>query len=468
MSIQSDGDLPMPPGAGEAVAGDILLENAKRFAKRISGVGFPSYLKNDKGTRVMRIVGLGNPLLDVCSTVDVGYLDKYGLEYNGACVCEPKHKEVFDYLKSGKTEVTKVPGGSCLNTMRVTQWITQSPGATTFLGTVGDDEYGTSLRNEAQIDGLLFPPLIHPTLNTGTCAVLIADQQRSLVADLGASVHFSDKTLEQNPEVLQAIVQASIFYCEGFVFNASPDAIFKLALHAHAELKFFCMNISAAFVPGLHKRHWKRVLPYTHYLFGNGEEAIAFAEAFEWDTTEEEMEIRRQLGEIDPSVDRRVAAVALKLSLQYLADPDRARVVVLTQGANPTILARQGTIKLFPTPYMAVSEIVDTNGSGDAFVGGFLSQLSLGEDLAHCVSYGQRAAKEMLKTSGCTLPEKREMEFVRELASMESETDEEDSFEEPSALRSRALSISASACYVMNTSYSSNPAGGPRTCMDTP
>ena len=407
MSLQSDGleNIPMPQGASEATAGDILLENAKRFAKRISGKGFPSYLKNEKGNRLMRIVGLGNPLLDVCSTVDIGYLDKYELEYNGACVCEPRHKEVFTFLKSNKIDVTKVPGGSCLNTMRVIQWISQVPGATTFLGTVGDDEYGNALRTESQIDGLLFPPLIHPTLNTGTCAVLIAEQQRSLIADLGASIHFSDSTLEHNDTVLQSIIEASMFYCEGFVFNASPDAIFKLALYAHSEIKYFCMNISAAFVPGLHKRHWKRVLPYTHYLFGNGEEAIAFAEAFEWDVTTEINEVTRQLGVVDSSVDVKVVAIALRISLQYLADPDRARVVVLTQGANPTILARQGTVQLFPTPYMDVSEIVDTNGSGDAFVGGFLSQLSLGAELPHCVSYGQKAAKEMLKTSGCTLPE---------------------------------------------------------------
>jgi adenosine kinase len=49
---------------------------------------------------------------------------------------------------------------------------------------------------------------------------------------------------------------------------------------------------------------------------------------------------------------------------------------------------------------------VDTNGAGDAFVGGFLSQLVAGKDTAECVRAGNYAANVVIQRSGCTFPAK--------------------------------------------------------------
>lgn len=44
--------------------------------------------------------------------------------------------------------------------------------------------------------------------------------------------------------------------------------------------------------------------------------------------------------------------------------------------------------------------------AGDAFVGGFFSQLVLGKDIAECVRAGNYAACTIIQQSGCTLPPK--------------------------------------------------------------
>lgn len=52
------------------------------------------------------------------------------------------------------------------------------------------------------------------------------------------------------------------------------------------------------------------------------------------------------------------------------------------------------------------SKVIDANGAGDAFVGGFISQLALGKDIRACVNAGHYAAGVIIQHSGCTYPAK--------------------------------------------------------------
>jgi adenosine kinase len=86
----------------------------------------------------------------------------------------------------------------------------------------------------------------------------------------------------------------------------------------------------------------------------------------------------------------------------------RARTVVITQGADPTIVAVNGKVQRFPALVVPKEKLVDTNGAGDAFVGGFLSQLVCGKELAECVRAGNYCASTIIQRSGCTFPDKPE------------------------------------------------------------
>uniref|UniRef100_A0A915K9U0 Adenosine kinase n=1 Tax=Romanomermis culicivorax TaxID=13658 RepID=A0A915K9U0_ROMCU len=52
----------------------------------------------------------------------------------------------------------------------------------------------------------------------------------------------------------------------------------------------------------------------------------------------------------------------------------RPRIVVITQGKSPVIVAEGSKLMKFPVALIPDEKIVDTNGAGDAFVGGFLSR----------------------------------------------------------------------------------------------
>ena len=80
-----------------------------------------------------------------------------------------------------------------------------------------------------------------------------------------------------------------------------------------------------------------------------------------------------------------------------------------TCGPKATLVVVQGQEpQYFSFPAIADSEIVDTNGAGDSFVGGFLAQLIQGKSLATCVHAGNYAAGVVIRHSGCTFPAKPE------------------------------------------------------------
>ena len=62
-------------------------------------------------------------------------------------------------------------------------------------------------------------------------------------------------------------------------------------------------------------------------------------------------------------------------------------------------------VKQYEVEKINESEIVDTNGAGDSFVGGFFSQLSLGRNMGNCIKAGIYLSRECVKRSGCTFPE---------------------------------------------------------------
>ena len=73
------------------------------------------------------------------------------------------------------------------------------------------------------------------------------------------------------------------------------------------------------------------------------------------------------------------------------------------QGAKPTIVVDDnGNIALFEVK--RVKKITDTNGAGDAFVGGFFAGYLQGASIADSVKSGQWAARIVIQNEGCTFP----------------------------------------------------------------
>ncbi|GFP83177.1 adenosine kinase 2 [Phtheirospermum japonicum] len=335
------------------------------------------------------LLAIGNPLLYITANVDDDFVDKYGLKPNKSTLAEEKHLPIYPELVS-KYEVEYLAGGSAQNSMRFAQWMLQIPGATSFIGAIAKDEYGEEMKKsikEAGVNALYHEDEVPPGRDhvpTGTIAVCVVDRERSLVVNLSAANLFKPDHL-QTPERWALVEKAKYFYFTSFFIVMSPETMMLVAEHAAANNKVFMLNLSAQFLCKYFKFFQDKLIPYTDYVFGNALEARAFAKAHRWQT-------------------ENVEEIALKISQMPKASGTHKRVTVITQGAGPVVVAEDEDVKLFPVTPLSEEEILDPNGAGDAFVGGFMSQLVLEKPTEECVAAGLFAANFVIQMPGVTYP----------------------------------------------------------------
>ena len=79
------------------------------------------------------------------------------------------------------------------------------------MGAIGADDFGKVLSREATADGVNVKYQIVESQPTGTCAVLITDNNRSLCANLAAANHFTKDHLDKS-ENFALVENAQYFY----------------------------------------------------------------------------------------------------------------------------------------------------------------------------------------------------------------------------------------------------------------
>ena len=336
------------------------------------------------------ILGLGNPLLDISAEVPLELLNKYGLKTNNAILAEEKHLPLYGELEK-EHAVSYIAGGATQNSIRVAQWMLRVPGATAYVGSVGKScRYADALRDAARADGVSTLYYEAEGHVTGTCAVLVHDKDRSLVANLAAANHFAFEHM-QEPDVRAAMDRARIFYSAGFFLTVptGPATSKHVARHAAEQGKIYALNVAAPFIAQFFTEPLMDMVHFADYVFANESEALALAVKLQWAKEGDAFDIK---------------AAALRLAALPKASGTRARTVVFTQGAHATVVAADGATLEFPVVPLPKEKIVDTNGAGDAFVGGFLSQLAQGAALERCVLAGHAASRVVIPQPGCTVP----------------------------------------------------------------
>merc|ERR1712241_1492370 len=212
-----------------------------------------------------------------------------------------------------------IAGGATQNTIRVAQWILQQPGATAYMGCIGKDENGQKLQQACSTDGVNALYMVDKSTPTGTCATLITGIERSLCTNLEAANNYKVDHCKE-PDNWKVVQNAGIVYSAGFFATVSPDAIKSVSMEKAKNAGIYCMNLSAPFlmqVPPF-KAVFNETMPYVDYLFGNETEARTWAEVEGWETTD--------------------------------------------------------------APFIALpkEKLIDTNGAGDSYVGGFLAGVAKG------------------------------------------------------------------------------------------
>lgn len=349
-----------------------------------------------------------NPLLSLHAECPQSLLDKYGLTNHSAVQCEERHKAIFpELVQNFKVEFSL--GGSGQVTGLVAQSLSGEKHSVSFIGSVGKDEAGSRLKELQSRAGLrtLFSETDDQA--TGWCAVVQAKKNegskegeglgpppgedeftirpsQSIVSYSGATSQYKLDHLRF--KVWEFVEKSQIVYVTSFFLMVSPDSVTIIAEHCAKMGKLFCINLSAPFLCEFFREKLFALLPYADYIFGNEAEYVKFAEKM-WEDEDH----------------TNVEEIAAKMARLPQTDPRKRRYVVITNGANPTIVAStwQGhgvKIQKYPVPPVKNGKLVCKEGAGDAFAGGFLYGLMRDANLDTCMQAALYAAQVSVQRQG--------------------------------------------------------------------
>ncbi len=291
----------------------------------------------------MKILGIGNAIVDVICKVDDSFINQNGLKKSTMKLIfdENEFKKLLTNLKIEKT----VSGGSVANSI---VGISQLGNKVGFIGKVSDDDLGSKYEEGLKKENVeYFYSKKKEELPTGTCLILVTpDSERTMCTFLGTAGKINESDVGSD-----VIKKSEIIFLEGYLWDeGEPKKAFDKAINSANKV---AMSLSDQFCVDRHKPHFldlvKNKLDIT---FANEQEITSLIDAKNFD---EVINFSKQLG----------------------------KLIVLTRGENGSIAIKGNEV--VECRVQKNLEIVDLTGAGDLFAAGFLhghlNNLSIKESL---------------------------------------------------------------------------------------
>lgn len=313
-------------------------------------------------------VAIGNALLDKEFLVDKETLVRTGLQVGQMTLTdlEQQHQLLFVLKKSGVSPKKQSSGGSAANTVAA---FASLGGKAYYHCRVGHDEEGALyLADLACCNVTTNASFAQHEGTTGSCAVLVGeDGERTMQTFLGVS-----STIDESSVDFETLVEAQWLYLEGYL-AMSPSiapAIQKLRQQAAVHGVKVAISFADPAVVQYAKEGLEAMIGTgVHAIFCNLEEAKLFT-------------------------GKKQAKACLNALSAY------AKLVVITQGASPTLIAQDGEVLECPVP---TAVPLDTNGAGDNYAGAFLYGLSQHYSLQECAKLASAVACKVVQVMGARL-----------------------------------------------------------------
>lgn len=336
------------------------------------------------------ILGIENPLLDIAVDVSDEWLKENNATVGTAHLATDTDRHIFEKIVKFPS-VQYIAGGACQNSIRGAQWISPTRGITHFIGSVGDDENGRKLTEVATADGVKVHYYTSQKFRTGTCAVLINNKERGLIADLSAANDYQHSHFEQQ-EIQKLVTEVGLIYTTGYFLTVSPKTMIELGKHCNEHNKLFVFSIAAPFAVQLYWDDFQTVMKYSDVVVCNEDEAVTFLQK--------------------AGIPHDDLKVSVKLVAEYpKINTKRQRTVIFTRSSSPAVVCYNGQVKEYPVLPISKDQIVDSNGAGDAFAGGLIAGLAHDKPIEECIRAAMYAAHTILQVSGSQYPSKCEFQW---------------------------------------------------------
>ena len=304
----------------------------------------------------MKILGIGNAIVDVICKVDENFLfDNQLTKSTMKLVDEVEFKKLLPGLNIEET----VSGGSVANSI---VGLSQLGNKVGFIGKVNDDDLGSKYEEGLKKENVeYFYSIKKEELPTGTCLILITpDSERTMCTFLGTAGKINENDVDVN-----AVKNSEITFLEGYLWDeGNPKSAFNKAIQNSNKV---AMSLSDLFCVERHKPHFldlvKNKLDIT---FANEQEIMSLIDAKNFD---EVISFSKNLG----------------------------KLIVLTRGEKGSIAINGDEI--IECDVQQNLKIVDLTGAGDLFAAGFLhgvvNNLSIKESLGKGTEMSSRVIQQI-------------------------------------------------------------------------
>ena len=182
----------------------------------------------------MKVLGIGNAIVDVICKVNDNFIDKNDLT-KGTMKLIFDEKEFKNLLSSLQIEKT-ISGGSVANSIVGLSQLGNNVG---FIGKIADDVLGQKYEDGLKKENVkYFYSKKKEELPTGTCLILITpDSERTMCTFLGTA-----GKINENDVSLDAIKKSEIIFLEGYLWDeGDPKKAFDKAIK-NAKKVYMILN----------------------------------------------------------------------------------------------------------------------------------------------------------------------------------------------------------------------------------
>ena len=309
----------------------------------------------------MKILGIGNAIVDVICRVEEDFLDKNKLTKSTMKLIfdEKEFKNLLSNLKIEKT----VSGGSVANSV---VGLSQLGNKVGFIGKVCDDELGAKYEEGLKNENVeYFYSKKKEELPTGTCLILVTpDSERTMCTFLGTAGKINENDVNSD-----IITSSEVILLEGYLWDeGDPKKAFDKAI---SSAKKVAMSLSDQFCVDRHKPHFldlvKNKLDIT---FANEQEILSLIGAKSFDDV---INFGKELG----------------------------KIIVVTRGDKGAIAIKGNEVS--ECGIKEGLKVVDLTGAGDLFAAGFLHGYINNLSLKDSLEKGTEMSAKVIQQIGARL-----------------------------------------------------------------
>jgi len=308
----------------------------------------------------MKILGIGNAIVDVLCKVSDEFLTQHSLTKSTMkLIDEVEFKKLLTSLKIEET----ISGGSIANSI---VGLSQLGNQVGFIGKVSDDELGQKYE-----DGLKKEKVEYlykkkkEKIPTGSCLILITpDSERTMCTFLGTAGMINDNDIKE-----EDIKKAEMVFLEGYLWDeGDPKKAFDKAI---THSKKVAMSLSDIFCVERHKTHFVELVKNKlDIIFANEQEILSLIDA---KTFEEAISFSKEI----------------------------KKNVIITRGQKGAVLINKDQV--VEANAQTNLKIKDLTGAGDLFAAGYLHGIINQLNVKECLIKGTELSSKIIQKIGARI-----------------------------------------------------------------